>query len=669
MGNREKDEQLQQIHTDAIKDLSEKYGMDSQEQEDLLERYKRDAENFELVNSGKRNQQMTALKAKLAARRTKKLAGVERSCEDRAQQRADEEKEKRIKEMKLDEEMEREMKDHSDISVPIVQVKDNYEAESLAREHERQRKEMKEDHQTEMEKFTLDTQKKEKEEEGKLDKKFKEELDRETRELTAKHEAETQARTDLSGDQAQLLISAHNQELEELQLKLKNQHNRQRAELREKMNARRARKKKALSNRQEMEEEREKLELKKKLLLDEALKPLLEKYYNDRDAMVAKYESELVKLDNQELPEDELKKLKEKLRREHEKELSELDEDHQKSKAKIEKDINDQVDLELAQEKLHLKERHYKEFADSLRELAPSANQQETAEEAEKRAKRMEQTKEKLEQERLESEKRFAEERRVLEEEEQERINYVMKEFEKELEVENEADKKKQEKTLNNLARRKEKLLKDKREKIKEEIARAAAAGASEEEQQKILDQHERDVENLTNKMDREKLRMQTQLEERLKNRRKEKLKAKKEALKEEKKEAQRSVEERQKEELNKINKEQIKAIEESTELPSSRQTTDLDIVEPRVEQDTLATNSQPALFTGDNVVIPAFVPTAPAISESDLHEMLKNSPLQKTLEDIKRVLSGRKQAPPKEDGKKTDEKKDSTGKERKAFT
>merc|ERR1712136_511886 len=244
------------------------------------------------------------------------------------------------------------------------------------------------------------------------------------------------------------------------------------------------------------------------------------------------------------------------------------------------------------------------------------------------------------------------------EEEEQERINYVMKEFEKELEVENEADKKKQEKTLNNLARRKEKLLKDKREKIKEEIARAAAAGASEEEQQKILDQHERDVENLTNKMDREKLRMQTQLEERLKNRRKEK-----------KKEAQRSVEERQKEELNKINKEQIKAIEESTELPSSRQPTDLDIVEPRVEQDTLATSSQPALFTGDNVVIPAFVPTAPAISESDLHEMLKNSPLQKTLEDIKRVLSERKLAPPKEDGKKTDEKKDSTGKERKAFT
>merc|ERR1711915_12066 len=118
----------------------------------------------------------TALKAKLAARRTKKLAGVERGCEERAQQRADEEKEKRIKEMKLDEEMEREMKDHSDISVPIVQVKDNYEAESLAREHERQRKEMKEDHQTEVEKFSLDTQKKEKEEEGKLDKKFKEEL-------------------------------------------------------------------------------------------------------------------------------------------------------------------------------------------------------------------------------------------------------------------------------------------------------------------------------------------------------------------------------------------------------------------------------------------------------------------------------------------------------------
>merc|ERR1712136_507588 len=294
--------------------------------------------------------------------------------------------------------------------------------------------------------------------------------------------AETQARTDLSGDQAQLLISAHNQELEELQLRLKNQHNRQRAELREKMNARRARKKKALSNRQEMEEEREKLEqkkeltkvqakatkqaekeailegierngadasqkviqsvlekrhkkeledllsefeLKKKLLLDEALKPLLEKYYNDRDAMVAKYESELVKLDNQELPEDELKKLKEKLRREHEKELSELDEDHQKSKAKIEKDINDQVDLELAQEKLHLKERHYKEFADSLRELAPSPT----------------------------SKKQLRRRKNVPSEWNKPRKNLS--------------------KSVWNLARRKEKLLKDKREKIKEEIAKA----------------------------------------------------------------------------------------------------------------------------------------------------------------------------------------------------
>lgn len=61
------------------------------------------------------------------------------------------------------------------------------------------------------------------------------------------------------------MISAHNQELEELQQKLNNQHNRQRAELREKMNARRARKKRALTNRQDMEEEREKLEQKKEL--------------------------------------------------------------------------------------------------------------------------------------------------------------------------------------------------------------------------------------------------------------------------------------------------------------------------------------------------------------------------------------------------------------------
>ena len=36
---------------------------------------------------------------------------------------------------------------------------------------------------------------------------------------------------------------------------------------------------------------------------------------------VAKYESELVRLENQELPSHELKQMKEKLKREHEKEL------------------------------------------------------------------------------------------------------------------------------------------------------------------------------------------------------------------------------------------------------------------------------------------------------------------------------------------------------------
>ena len=61
---------------------------------------------------------------------------------------------------------------------------------------------------------------------------------------------------------------------------------------------------------------------------------------------------------------------------------------------------------------------------------------------------------------------------------------------------------------------------------LQEELERLAAAGASQEEQDQILAAHQRELQNLVNKMDADKLRMQSNLQDKLKKRREEKVKA-----------------------------------------------------------------------------------------------------------------------------------------------
>lgn len=100
-----------------------------------------------------------------------------------------------------------------------------------------------------------------------------------------------------------------------------------------------------------------------------------------------------------------------------------------------------------------------------------------------------------------------------------------MEAFEKQLEEETNKDKVKAEKLMESQSKKKEKMIKDKKKKMMEDVAAAAAAGASEEEQKKIMEQYEKDVEKLMNKMDAEKLRIKNQLEERLKKRREKKIK------------------------------------------------------------------------------------------------------------------------------------------------
>ena len=99
--------------------------------------------------------------------------------------------------------------------------------------------------------------------------------------------------------------------------------------------------------------------------------------------------------------------------------------------------------------------------------------------------------------------------------------------FDKQLEEEAEQEQKKNEKAILALNARKEALLKEKKAKVKQEMEKLSNQGASQEDQDAILKEHSKDLAKLMNKMDADRMRMQSSLEERLKKRREAKRKAK----------------------------------------------------------------------------------------------------------------------------------------------
>lgn len=93
---------------------------------------------------------------------------------------------------------------------------------------------------------------------------------------------------------------------------------------------------------------------------------------------------------------------------------------------------------------------------------------------------------------------------------------------------------------------------------MQEELEKIRQQGASEDEQKRLIEQHERDLQNILNKMDADKMRMQSNLQERLKKKKDERLKNKQEELKENYKEQKKEMEQKQKSEINRIKKDEV---------------------------------------------------------------------------------------------------------------
>ena len=63
------------------------------------------------------------------------------------------------------------------------------------------------------------------------------------------------------------------------------------------------------------------------------------------------------------------------------------------------------------------------------------------------------------------------------------------------------------------LTQRKEEMVRKQREKIKSEMEQSAQGGATKDEQERLLEEHNKNLEKLVNKMDADKLRMESHLQ------------------------------------------------------------------------------------------------------------------------------------------------------------
>ena len=125
-----------------------------------------------------------------------------------------------------------------------------------------------------------------------------------------------------------------------------------------------------------------------------------------------------------------------------------------------------------------------------------------------------------------------------FEKSEQERMSAELEEHERQLEREAAEEYKKNEKAIQALNARKEALLKEKKVKAKQELGKLVKQGASKDEQEALLKEHNKDLAKLMNKMDSDRLRMQAQLESRIKKKREERKRSKIHELEQKAKEA-----------------------------------------------------------------------------------------------------------------------------------
>lgn len=203
-----------------------------------------------------------------------------------------------------------------------------------------------------------------------------------------------------------------------------------------------------------------------------------------------------------------------------------------------------------------------------------------------------------------------------------------LQQFEQELQNDEAEERKKNEKVMLSLNARKEDLLKERKMKVKQEIAKMGQQGASKDEKDALLKEHSEDLARLMNKLDADRMRMQSSLEERLRKKRQEKRKEKMKELERVAQEEKIEHEVKQQEETERLQANEVLHLKESIQVD------DLVAVTRQAENQTPAP-SKPAL--------PVTYRMAAPLSESEITSLLLQSPLYQKLENIKNLINENK--------------------------
>ena len=203
-----------------------------------------------------------------------------------------------------------------------------------------------------------------------------------------------------------------------------------------------------------------------------------------------------------------------------------------------------------------------------------------------------------------------------------------LQQFEQELQNDEAEERKKNEKVMLSLNARKEDLLKERKMKVKQEIAKMGQQGASKDEKDALLKEHSEDLARLMNKLDADRMRMQSSLEERLRKKRQEKRKEKMKELERVAEEEKIEHEVKQQAETKRLQANEVLHLKESIQVD------DLVAVTRQAENQTPAP-SKPAL--------PVTYRMAAPLSESEITSLLLQSPLYQKLENIKNLINENK--------------------------
>ena len=222
--------------------------------------------------------------------------------------------------------------------------------------------------------------------------------------------------------------------------------------------------------------------------------------------------------------------------------------------------INNQTDVDQASALLKLQERHYQEKLALLTECAPAA-----ARNAEKDAERMAKARRQIEIEKASREEKQRAERAAWEAEEKQRNDDELISFEASLAKEIDDEGARMEAELNEKREKRDKVEQQRKQNLEDEL-KAKLASKSDQDQTKLIREHEQKLLQMDEKRDLDHQRMQEQIQKRLEAKRQKMVNEKEEEIKHVSEENEKHFNEKRDKEVVNVEEAIKPIIEETTE-------------------------------------------------------------------------------------------------------